>query len=154
VGSGDRVFIRTAAHPAPLTQNATYPGTGTGRTVRDTVIDPDNANAFYLTNLTQVFQTLDGGLTWTDVSGNIQSFAPIALRAIAYVPRSSNDALVVSTFNGIYVSYEADGFDVWSRLGTDMPNVPIFDLHYDAVHHVLVAGTLGRGAWTLNVGDD
>ncbi len=154
VGSGDRVFIRTAAHPAPLTQNATYPGTGTGRTVRDTVIDPNNANAFYLTNLTQVFQTLDGGLTWTDVSGNIQSFAPIALRAIAYVPRSSNDALVVSTFNGIYVSYEADGFDVWSRLGTDMPNVPILDLHYDAVHHVLVAGTLGRGAWSLNVGDD
>ncbi|HVF61638.1 MAG TPA: RTX toxin [Thermoanaerobaculia bacterium] len=154
VGSGDRVFIRTAAHPAPLTQNATYPGTGTGRTVRDTVIDPDNANAFYLTNLTQVFQTLDGGLTWTDVSGNIQSFAPIALRGIAYVPRTTNDALVVSTFNGIYVAYQSTNFTVWAPLGTGMPNVPIFDLAYDAVHHVLVAGTLGRGAWSLNVGAD
>lgn len=151
VGSGDRVFIRTAAHPAPLTQNATYPGTGTGRTVRDTVIDPGNANAFYLTNLTQVFQTLDGGTTWTDVSGNIQSFAPIALRGIEYIPRGSNDALVVSTFNGIYVSYEADGFDVWSPLGTGMPNVPIFDLDYDAENNVLVAGTLGRGTWKLSL---
>jgi hypothetical protein len=157
VGFGDRLFIRTAAHPAPLTQVASYPGTGTGRTVRDIVIDPANAGAIYLTNLTQVFQTLDGGATWTDVSGNIQSFAPIALRAIAYVPRASgaqtNDALVVSTFNGIYVAYETSGFSQWSRLGTDMPNVPIFDLHYDAENQDLVAGTLGRGAWKLSLAD-
>lgn len=154
VGSGDRVFIRTAAHPAPLTQSATYPGTGTGRTVRDTVIDPDNPNAFYLTNLTQVFQTLDGGLTWTDVSGNIQSFAPIALRAITYVPRNDgpgNDALVVGTFNGIYVAHASTGFSVWEPLVRDLPKVPIFDLHYDSQEGVLVAGTLGRGAWKLKV---
>lgn len=154
VGSGDSVFIRTAAHPAPLTQSATYPGTGTGRTVRDIVIDPDNANAFYLTNLTQVFQTLDGGVTWTDVSGNIQSFAPIALRAIAYVPRNDgpgNDALVVSTFNGIYVAHKSTGFSVWEPLVRDLPKVPILDLHYDSQEGVLVAGTLGRGAWKLKV---
>ncbi len=155
VGSGDRLFIRNAAHPAPLTQVATYPGTGTGRTVRDIVIDPDNAGAIYLTNLTQVFQTLDGGATWNNVSGNIQSFAPIALRAITYVPRGigtlTNDAVVVSTFNGIYVAYESSGFSVWSPLGTDMPNVPILDLHFDAENQVIVAGTLGRGAWKLSL---
>lgn len=156
VGSGDRLFIRTGAHPAPLTQVATYPGTGSGRTVRDIVIDPDNAGAIYLTNTTQVFKTLDGGATWTDISGNIQSFAPIALRAIAFVPRSdaggTNDALVVSTFNGIYVAYESSGFTAWSPLGTGMPNVPILDLHFDAQHQLVVAGTLGRGAWKLGLG--
>ncbi len=146
----DRLFIRTAAHPAPLTEVLSYPRT-VGRTIRDIVIDPANAGAIYLTNTTQVFQTLDGGTTWTDVSGNIQSFAPIALRGIEYIPRGSNDALVVSTFNGIYVSYEADGFDVWSPLGTGMPNVPIFDLDYDAENNVLVAGTLGRGTWKLSL---
>lgn len=157
IGVGDRIFIRTAAHPAPLTEAVTYPGRLTGRTVRDTVIDPDNANAFYVTNLTQVLRTLDGGATWSDVSGNIQSFAPIALRAIAYVPRaggsSSNDALVVSAFNGVYVAYESSGFSVWSPLGTDMPKVPILDLAYDAENDVLVAGTLGRGAWKLSLDD-
>jgi hypothetical protein len=61
---------------------------------------------------------------------------------------------VVSTFNGIYVAYQSTNFTVWAPLGTGMPNVPIFDLAYDAVHHVLVAGTLGRGAWSLNVGAD
>lgn len=155
IGSGDRLFIRNAAHPAPLTQVGTYPGTGSGRTVRDIVIDPANAGAIYLTNLTQVFQTLDGGATWNNVTGNLQSFQPIALRAIAYVPRAdgqgANDALVVSTFNGIYVAYETSGFSQWSRLGADLPNVPIFDLHYDAENQVLVAGTLGRGAWKLSL---
>ncbi len=155
VGSTDRVFIRTAAHPAPLTQVLTYPGTGTGRTIRDTVIDPANANAIYLTNTTQVYRTLDGGATWQDLSGNILSFAPIALRAIEYVPRSNgsgtNDALVVSTFNGIYVAYESTGFTQWSRLGDDLPNAPILDLHFSAADGVLVAGTLGRGAWKLNM---
>jgi hypothetical protein len=157
VGAGDRLFIRNAAHPAPLTQVTTYPGAGTGRTVRDIVIDPANAGAIYLTNATQVFQTLNGGATWTDVSGNIQTFAPIALRAIAYVPRAAgaltNDALVVSTFNGIYVAYETSGFSVWSPLGTELPEVPILDLHYDAENEVVVAGTLGRGAWKLSTGN-
>jgi hypothetical protein len=152
----DRLFIRTGPHPAPLTEVLSYPRT-VGRTIRDIVIDPDNAGAIYLTNTTQVFQTLNGGTTWTDVSGNIQSFAPIALRAIAYVPRSdsggTNDALVVSTFNGIYVAYESSSFTVWSPLGTGMPNAPILDLHYDAENGALVAGTLGRGAWKLPAGN-
>ncbi|HWM94952.1 MAG TPA: sialidase family protein [Thermoanaerobaculia bacterium] len=160
VGSGDRVFIRTAAHPAPLTQVATYPGTGTGRTIRDIVVDPDNAGAIYLTNLNQVYRTLDGGTTWTDVTGNLQTFLPIALRAIEYVPRSNgsgtNDALVVSTFNGIYVAHESTGFTVWEPLGKDLPKVAILDLHYQGEDKALVAGTLGRGAWKLKIthGDD
>jgi hypothetical protein len=155
VGSTDRVFLRTAAHPAPLTQVLTYPGTGTGRTVRDTVIDPDDGNAFYLTNLIDVFQSLDGGATWTALTGNLQSYAPIALRAIAYVPRpDDDDILVVSTFNGIYRSRKSDGFTIWKPYGAQLPNVPIFDLHYDAENGVLVAGTLGRGAWKLTSLDD
>ncbi|MFL6290367.1 MAG: RTX toxin, partial [Thermoanaerobaculia bacterium] len=111
----------------------------------------------YLTNAQQAYQTLDGGTTWNNITGNIQTFAPIVLRAIAYVPRAddtgTNDALVVSTFNGIYVAYESTGFTVWSPLGMGVPNVPILDLHYDETDHTLVAGTLGRGAWKLKLGD-
>ncbi|HVG09261.1 MAG TPA: RTX toxin [Thermoanaerobaculia bacterium] len=154
VGSVDRVFMRTAAHPAPLTEVLSYPRT-VGRTIRDIVIDPANANAIYLTNTTQVFQTTDGGTTWNDISGNIQTFAPISLRAIEYVPRSNgsgtDDALVVSTFNGLFVAYESTGFTQWSRLGDGLPNVPILDLHYSEADGVLVAGTLGRGAWKLKM---
>jgi photosystem II stability/assembly factor-like uncharacterized protein len=156
VGSGVRLFLRTAAHPgALLTEVLTYPGRLTAFTIRDTVIDPDNANAFYLTNAQQVWQTLDGGTTWTDVTGNILSFQPIALRAIEYIPRSndsgSNDALVVSSFTGVYVAYESTGFTQWSPLGTGLPNVGFLDLHYSAADQTLVAGSLGRGAWKMKL---
>jgi photosystem II stability/assembly factor-like uncharacterized protein len=151
---GDRLFMRTAAHPAPLTEVLSYPRT-VGRTIRDIVIDPADAGAIYLTNTTQVFRTTDGGTTWTDISGNIQSFQPISLRGIEYVPRANgsgtNDALVVSAFNGIYVAYESSGFTEWSRLGANMPNVPILDLHFSEADRVIVAGTLGRGAWKLKM---
>lgn len=155
VGSGVRLFMRTAAHPAPLTEVLTYPGRLTANTIRDTVIDPDNANAIYLTNAQQVWQTLDGGATWNNVTGNILSFQPIALRAIEYIQRAdgtgTNDALVASSFNGLFVAYESTGFTVWSPLGTGLPNVGILDLHYSAAEKTLVAGTLGRGAWKLKL---
>ena len=158
VGSGVRLFTRTAAHPAPLTEVLTYPGRLTAFTIRDTVIDPSNAGAFYLTNAQQVWQTLDGGATWNNVTGNLLAFNPIALRAIEYVERAdgagSNDALVVSTFTGVYVAYESTGFTQWSPLGTGLPNVGVLDLHYDKNDQALVAGTLGRGAWKLLLGDD
>jgi hypothetical protein len=34
-------------------------------------------------------------------------------------------------------------------LGAGLPNVFVWDLDYNATDDVLVAGTLGRGAWTL-----
>lgn len=158
IGSGARVFIRTGAHPGSLlTESLTYPDRLSAFTVRDIVIDPANANAFYLTNAQRVWQTLDGGATWNNITGNILSFNPIALRAIEYIPRAdgsgSNDALVVSTFTGVYVAYEADGFTQWSPLGTGLPNVGFLDLHYSAADQTLVAGSLGRGAWKLKLGE-
>ena len=118
VGVTDRVFIRTAAHPAPLVQTATYPGTGTGRTVTDIVIDPDDANTFYLVNLTEVYRTLDGGATWTNVTGNLQSFAPIALRGDRLRPAHHRTTpwwwapSTASTWRT-----RASGFTVWSPSG-------------------------------------
>ena len=157
VGSGARLFLRTAAHPAPLTEVLTYPGRLTPNTIRDTVIDPENANFIYLTNAQQVWRTLDGGATWNNLTGNILSFNPIALRAIEYIPRAdgngSNDALVVSTFSGVYVAYESTGFTQWSPLGTGLPNVGFLDLHYSTANNTLVAGSLGRGAWKLKLGE-
>jgi len=158
IGVGDRLFLRTAAHPAPLTQVLTYPGTGSGRTVRDIVIDPDYANTFYLTNAQQVWQTTNGGATWNNLTGNLLSFPQIALRAIEYIPRSddsgSNDALVVSSFTGVYVAYESTGFTQWSPLGTGLPRVGFLDLDYVAADNTHVAGALGRGAWKLKVTTD
>jgi hypothetical protein len=160
VGSGTGVFIRTGPHPAPLAPVAAFPAVA-GETVRDIVIDPDDADTIYVTTLSRVIRTTDGGATWTVITGNINSFAPIALRAIAYAARASeddpsltNDALVVSSFNGVYIAYESDGFAVWHPLDQDLPEVPIMDLHWDPENRVMIAGTLGRGAWKMSFNEN
>ena len=38
----------------------------------------------------------------------------------------------------------------WQLLGSGLPNVNVHDLVYNATDDVLVAGTFGRGAWTLD----
>jgi len=38
----------------------------------------------------------------------------------------------------------------WTRFGVNLPFVPVSALAYDAADDVLVAGTLGRGAWRLD----
>src|SRR6185436_13118571 len=46
---------------------------------------------------------------------------------------------------------------LWTRFGAGLPNAPVFDLHLDVDYgartggnFVLIAGTLGRGAWTIS----
>jgi hypothetical protein len=56
---------------------------------------------------------------------------------------------VVGTQNGVFFASEESGFMVWQRLGSDLPAVPVYDLHYSRADDVLVAGTMGRGAWNL-----
>jgi hypothetical protein len=38
----------------------------------------------------------------------------------------------------------------WSRLGSNLPHGLVLDLRYNEQADVLIAGILGRGAWTLN----
>ena len=41
------------------------------------------------------------------------------------------------------------GTSIWSRLGTNLPHGLVLDLRYNVANDVLIAGILGRGAWTL-----
>ena len=149
VGSGDQVFSRSGAALGPIALNATYPGAGNGSTVRDIVIDQDTG-ATFVVNRTQVWRTDDEGVTWTDLTSNIQSFAPLALRATTYVENSNGDALVVSSFNGIFVALEEEGFATWHALGRGLPNAPILDVDYSPTDKRVLAHLLGRGTWRLN----
>jgi hypothetical protein len=47
------------------------------------------------------------------------------------------------------VSFSSSGFTIWNKLGTGLPNALVADLDYNAADDVLLAGTLGRGAWTI-----
>jgi photosystem II stability/assembly factor-like uncharacterized protein len=147
-GSAGRVFVRSGPAPAPLEQSLSFPGPPTVA-ITDVVIHPQHAATAFAVNLTSVFRTTDGGASWTDVTGDLATLNPSTLRAAAYVTGAGGEALVVGTQNGVVFATAASGFTTWQRLGSGLPTVPVFDLDFDPVDNVLIAGTLGRGSWRL-----
>jgi hypothetical protein len=148
VGSGTAVFLRTTAG-GNLASTAALPA-GAG-TVRDVVLDPDDWRSAYVIDSNQVFRTTDAGATWTDITGNLAELGAGAFNTNAFVAGAGDPRklLLVGTNAGVFVSFSSSGFTSWNKLGTGLPNVPVWDLVYDVRDEVLVAGTLGRGAWTI-----
>lgn len=144
VGAGSRVFVRTTAGGNLALTAAAFPG----GTVNGVAVDPANENTLYVIGSASVYQSSDGGASWTNITGDIGADGAGTFRAIAYIPSATVDRLVVGTEAGVLVSFES-GFDSWFQLGSGLPNAPVWDLDYDATDDVLVAGTLGRGAWTV-----
>ena len=140
VGTGSVVRVRTAA-ASPLVATA---ATG-GGTVRDIEMDPDDFNHAFVIDASQVFETVNAGASWTPLTGNL--FDP-DLRNIEYVPLpGGGSALLIGGRYGVHRMLSTSP-GVWTELGQDLPNAPVWDMDYDAVDDILVVGTLGRGAWT------
>ena len=86
-----------------------------------------------------VFETSNGGVAWTDHSGNLPD---LPMDDIVF----NNGKLIVGSDFGVFVS--SDNGATWSHLGTNLPNVVIGQLTVDP-NGVLVAATHGRGIWTI-----
>ncbi|MDH2416529.1 hypothetical protein [Nocardioides sp. CER19] len=90
-----------------------------------------------------VYATTDGGGTWKDISANLPD---VPVDTIVLDP-SSDSTLYVGTDAGPFVT--VDGGTTWERLGDAIPKVAVWSMDYDPSHGVLLAGTHGRGAYTL-----
>jgi hypothetical protein len=88
-----------------------------------------------------VFESTDGGATWTDVTGNLPDVPTADLRI-------AGDNLVVATDLGVYTATMADPTS-WSRLGTNLPNVGVNSITVSPDGGYVVAVTHGRGLWTI-----
>lgn len=145
--AGAQVFTRTAAPPtAPV---GSTPG---GGTIIAVAIDSANAANGFALSQTQVSRTTTAGGSWSDITGNLFAVAPgTVLRSMTFIKGTSGvDGLAVGTNNGVYIARSDAGFSTWQPLGTGLPNAPVFDLQYDSADDVLLAGTLGRGAWLVS----
>ncbi len=140
---GSDVFLRTAGTGAV----SLTPADPTTSTIRDLAVNSrDWANAFVIDN-NQVFQTTNAGTSWTDVTGT--SF-PVGTDfwSLAFVAGPLSSAVILGTNIGIFAMSSLQ-VGVWNAIGAALPRVVTYDMDYDATDDILVAGTLGRGAWAL-----
>jgi hypothetical protein len=92
-----------------------------------------------------VFESTDGGTTFTDISGNLPD---IPGDALVY----AGGKLALATDIGTFIANAGGGATTsWSVLGTNLPNVSVNNLRLDPDGSTLLAATHGRGLWSMTL---
>ena len=136
------VFVRTNAGGALTRTPAPYPGT----TPIDVALVLNNYQTFFVIDSESVFASTNLGLSWSNITGNLVGVGQ--LRCVRTGPTNQPPSVLVGTDLGVYVS-AAPNLGFWSEVGTNLPNAPVFDMEYNQQADLLLAGTLGRGAWII-----
>ncbi|PBC70545.1 hypothetical protein BX265_5087 [Streptomyces sp. TLI_235] len=87
-----------------------------------------------------VFESHDGGATWTDITGNLPD-TPVNAVKIGL------GSLIVGTDVGVFTANPSTPSS-WYTLGSGLPNVPIADISIAPDSSYVLVSTHGRGAWT------
>ena len=121
------------------------------KAVTRVVIDPADAMHALVTvsgfGTGHVFETLNAGTTWKDMSGSGLVDAPA--NSAAFIP---GFGVMVGTDVGVYQS--TDGGVTWQPGPSGLPNVIVQDLVYVPAIRQVVVGTYGRGIFTYTFGAD
>jgi len=143
----------------------TVTGAPAGRGVSSVAVDPSNTNIVYVTYpgfssinpdlfpTKHIFETTDGGTTWTDISGLVNggsnNLPDLPLHSVVIDPMTSPHTIIVASDSAVFQS--ADGGQTWQVLGLGMPTVDITSLALDAgaTPPLLRASTFGRSAFEL-----
>lgn len=139
-GSGNTVRRRTTSG-GTITSIATLPAT-----VVDVDVDPANPQRLFAMTADRVYHSSAATPSFTEVSGNLATLEPGTLRSMALIA-TGDRPLVVGADRGVFIAFPSTGYATWYRYGTQLPTVPVYELEFDATDNVLLAGTLGRGAW-------
>jgi hypothetical protein len=110
-------------------------------------IDPSNHNRVYATfggfNADNVYRTENGGLTWTDITGNLPE---VPVRSLVVHPHNT-DFIYIGTEAGVFASEDRGGD--WSPANDGPTNASVDELFW--VGNRLHAATHGRGMWSITV---
>jgi hypothetical protein len=124
------------------------------RYIAGVTVDPANpAHAYAIFNgysrrfvpgggVGHVFETWNGGQSWTDISGNLPDIASDALVL-------SHGELALATDGGVFTARAGRGANTrWSVLGHGLPNAAVDDLT-PGPNGYIYAATHGRGIWRI-----
>jgi photosystem II stability/assembly factor-like uncharacterized protein len=126
------------------------------RSVNQIIVDPGSSNTAYVSfsgfsscsgcdGLGHIFETTNGGTSWTNISGNLPD---IPVNALVVDPAIIN-TIYAATDVGIFAT--TDGGNTWTPLVTGLPNVAELGLTLDPSTRTLWAGTHGRSMWALQL---
>jgi len=99
----------------------------------------------YSVGFAHVAKTTDGGVSWTNITGNLPE-APV--NALA-VDNLNPDRIFAGTDVGVWATTDAGGS--WLPFEAGFPNTVVADLEIQKTARKLVAGTHGRGAWEVDI---
>ncbi len=90
----------------------------------------------------KVYRTVNGGTSWTNISGT--GLPKLPVNCIAY-EEDTKDALYIGTDAGVF--YKDSTSTKWEPFNKNMPNVMITDLSIEYGSGKIRAATFGRGLW-------
>jgi hypothetical protein len=149
---GNRVFVRVAGAANPNTfQSFRIPGASQ---IRDIVLDPEDWEVAYAVDSNNVYKTSNHGQNWVVISDQLPAFELRSLEIVQTGP--SAKTLLVGTPSGVFRTINPDVDVIWTQFGDGLANAPVRDLEFSdlagTANDLLLAGTQGRGVWTLQGG--
>jgi hypothetical protein len=124
-----------------------------GDFVETIAVDPQNyQHIFVVDGSSQVWTSNDAGQSFQNITANLTQLTPFAttLEFVSTGPKAKDQMLVAGGLNGVFaLGPHSTEEHPWYRLGKNLPNAIVLDLRYNAQDNLLLAGTNGRGAWTI-----
>jgi hypothetical protein len=148
-GVGSNLLLRSVAGGL-LTRIATYAG-GSIDAITTNLEDWRDA---FITDGNAVFRTTNAGGSMTTLTGNLFTLLGSESESIydlAYISDVAEPFVAAGTRRGMF-RMNLSNLGVWTEWGTGVfPNVLVYSLDYDPLDKLLIAGTMGRGAWRISV---
>ena len=92
-----------------------------------------------------VFKSTDGGLTFTNITGNGITSPFESKFVVRHHPFSTNNSIYLGTALGVY--HLNDDITGWEVFSTNLPNVAVPDLEINPYDNTITAATYGRSVW-------
>ena len=113
-------------------------------------VDDKNSDKIWATNSgysdnNKVFESTDGGSTWSNLSKNLPNVPALTI----VKQKDSEDRLWLGNDIGVY--YIDDNQTDWKTYNVDLPNVIVTELEINYKDNQIYAATYGRGIWKADI---
>lgn len=121
------------------------------RYVTNIKASPENGSTVYVThsgfkdndNIAHIHRSTDHGDSWIDITGDLIE------QPVNHIEIMNDSVLFAATDMGVYMTCNSG--EQWSRVGSNMPIIPVFDIEIDVNLNRLVASTFARSIQSISI---